>query len=152
MNLPLTLRYPLTLQTFSHKSFSDAFFPLLPLFNKKGVVPTLTGGAGTPSVVVLAVFLEARRGPAPHRAVTDRSVSTWACRSCSPAPTRWRSSVTWAQRTLPRASGWVSSSGAPKARMTAPWAAAVTSAVEQATACWCVPAASPTAESTVHAW
>lgn len=115
---------------------------------KKGVVPTLTVGGGAPS----AVLPGAQQGPAPRPALTDRSASTWACRSCSAALMTWHSSVTWAQRTLPRAFGWVWSSEAPRARTTAPWAADVTSPADRATAYWSGPAASPTGASTVHIW
>lgn len=152
----LVLIYLLTLHTFSHKSsllyFSLCFHNSSKKKKKKEVAPTLTAGAGAPSAVVAAVFRGAQQGPAPRPALTARSASMWACRSCWAVLMRWRSSVTWARQTLPRAFGWVWSSEALRARMTALLAAAATSPAGQDTACWSVPAASPTAASTVHAW
>lgn len=134
-------------------NLSCCFFPCASTKKQKEeVVPTLTVGAGAPSAVVSVVFPGTRQGPALCPPLTDRSASTWACRCCSAVPMRWRSSVTWAQQTLPRAFGWVWSSEAPRARMTALWVAAVTSPVDPATACWSVPAESPTVASTVLAW
>ncbi|CAF99026.1 unnamed protein product [Tetraodon nigroviridis] len=99
-----------------------------------GVAPTRKASAGAPS--------------AGAARLTVRSVSTWACRSCSAAPTRWPPSGTSEPPTSHRESGWVWSSGAQKGRTTALWADGAISAAERATACWSGPAASPTAAST----
>lgn len=117
------------------------FFPQI-----KGLVPTLKASAGAPSAagsVCLATW------PALHLCLTVKFVSTWACRSCSAAPTRWLSSVTSVRRTLRPVFGWVWSSGAQKEKMTALWADAVISAADLATGFWFGPAASPTEESTL---
>lgn len=89
-------------------------FSLLPrCLSNEEVVPTLNAGAGAPAVVV-SVSLVTRQGP--HPGLMDRFVSMWACRSCSAAPMRWRSSVTWVRQTSPRVFGWVWSSEALKGR------------------------------------
>lgn len=105
----------------------------------------------------MGLFPGAHQGPPPcwappPRLPPGRSASTWACRSCSPAPTTWPPSATWAPRTSPRGSGWAWSCAAPRGRMTALWGGGATSAVGPGTGCWSGPAASPTGASTGPAW
>ncbi|XP_029114233.1 CAP-Gly domain-containing linker protein 4 isoform X3 [Scleropages formosus] len=91
-------------------------------------------------------------GPPARQARTAASACSRARRSSWAAPTRWRSSATWARPTLRRGSGWAWSCAAPRARTMAPSGGAATSAVGRATGSWCGPAGSPTGESTGRNW